>query len=76
MMGPFEQVFNKGAEYSFELFFKKPVGLMWKLWSGTYRVCRNTGLAAPFAVTAAAAVETGVGIMLVMILQKLVDIIL
>ena len=76
LMAPFESMFNKAAEYSFELFFKKPVGLMWRLWSGTYRVCRNTGLAAPFAVTAAAAVETGVGITLVMILQKLVDIIL
>jgi len=76
LMAPFESAFNKAAEVSFEIFFKKPVGLMWSVWSGTYKICRNTGLAAPFAVTAAAGVEVGVGITLVMILQKIIDVIL
>jgi len=76
LMGPFESMFNKGTEVSFEIFFKKPVGLMWSLWSGTYKVCRSVGLAAPFAVTAAAGVEVGVGITLIVILQKIIDIIL
>jgi len=76
LMAPFESMFNKGAEVSFELFFKKPVGLMWSLWSRTYKICRSAGLAAPFAVLAAAGVEVGVGITLVMILQKIIDIIL
>jgi len=76
LMGPFESMFNKGAEVSFEVFFKKPVGLMWSLWSHTYKICRSAGLAAPFAVTAAAGVEVGVGITLIVILQKIIDIIL
>jgi len=75
LMGPFESMFNKGAEISFELFFKKPVGLMWSLWSNTYKACRGVGLAAPFAVTAAAGVEIGVGAVLVMIFQKIIDIV-
>ena len=76
LMAPFESTFNKGAEVAFEVFFKKPVGLMWSLWSGTYKICRGLGLAAPFAVTAAAGVEISVGAVLVMIIQKVIDVIL
>lgn len=76
LMAPFEATFNKGAEVAFEVFFKKPVGLMWSVWSGTYKMCRGLGLAAPFAVTAAAGVEVSVGVVLVMILQKVIDVIL
>jgi len=76
LMAPFESLINKASEYTFEIFFKNPVRLLWEMWKGTYNVCKGLGLAAPLALAAAMGTEIGVGVVLVMILQKLVDIIL